>query len=59
LASALAIEGHHIGLQCASPDAVCSRMTLLRGAESPVGHHVRLSDQNITKLLARAKRRWN
>jgi len=55
LAPALAIEGHHVGLQCASPDAICSRMTLVRGGASPAGPQMRLSDQDTARLLARAK----
>ncbi|QKS27682.1 MAG: CRISPR-associated endonuclease Cas3'' [Candidatus Accumulibacter similis] len=55
LASALAIEGHHVGLQCASPDAICARMTLVRGGASPAGRHMRLSDPDTARLLARAK----
>ncbi|WP_300452649.1 CRISPR-associated endonuclease Cas3'' [Accumulibacter sp.] len=54
MASALAIEGHHIGLQCASLDAVTSRMAMVRRGASPMGHHIRLSDPDITRLLARA-----
>lgn len=54
VASALAIEGHHIGLQCASPDALSSRMRTVGSGASPMGQHIRLSDQEITRLLARA-----
>ncbi|QLH51858.1 MAG: CRISPR-associated endonuclease Cas3'' [Candidatus Accumulibacter cognatus] len=54
VASALAIEGHHIGLQCASPDALSSRMRTVGSGASPMGQHIRLSDQDITRLLARA-----
>jgi CRISPR-associated endonuclease/helicase Cas3 len=55
LASALAVEGHHIGLQCASPDAISSRMGMISSGVSPTGHHIRLSDTDISRLMARAK----
>ncbi len=54
VASALAIEGHHIGLQCASPVALSSRMRTVGSGASPMGQHIRLSDQDITRLLARS-----
>lgn len=54
MASALAIEGHHIGLQCASPDALSSRMRMVQGGASPVGQHLRLSHPDVSPLLARA-----
>jgi CRISPR-associated endonuclease/helicase Cas3 len=55
LAAALAIEGHHIGLQAAASAVVTQRMQMVRSGASPLGHHVRLSDDNIDRLLQRAK----
>jgi CRISPR-associated helicase Cas3/CRISPR-associated endonuclease Cas3-HD len=52
--AALAIEGHHIGLQCAAPHQHAQRMKMVRGGDSPQGHHIRLSDTDIDRLLNRA-----
>ena len=54
VAASLAIEGHHIGLQSASPATFAQRMKMIHAGDSPLGHHIRLSDADITRLLARA-----
>lgn len=54
VAASLAIEGHHIGLQSASPAIFVQRMKMICTGDSPLGHHIRLSDADITRLLARA-----
>lgn len=54
VAAALAIEGHHIGLQCAAPTVLAQRMNMIRTGSSPLGHHIRLSDKDIARLLERA-----
>jgi CRISPR-associated helicase Cas3/CRISPR-associated endonuclease Cas3-HD len=55
LAASLAIEGHHIGLQCANRDEVTARFGMTRRGASPLGHHIRLSDPDTTRLLERAR----
>lgn len=56
VAAALAIEGHHIGLQCAEPEAFRQRLNkVYKEGMSPLGHHIRLSDADIERLLTRAK----
>lgn len=54
VAAALAIEGHHIGLQCAAPNVLAQRMNMIRTGSSPLGHHIRLSDTDTARLLGRA-----
>lgn len=54
VAAALAIEGHHIGLQCAAPSPFAQRMKMVCAGASPQGHHIRLSDKDIDRLLSRA-----
>jgi CRISPR-associated endonuclease/helicase Cas3 len=52
--AALAIEGHHVGLQAASEAAVRSRFDQTRNGRSPFGAQLRLSDAERTRLLERA-----
>lgn len=54
VAAALAIEGHHIGLQCAAPNSHSQRLHMVCNGDSPQGHHIRLSDADIDRLLNRA-----
>lgn len=55
IAAALAIEGHHIGLQAAAPGVLAQRFKMTLEGSSPLGHHIRLSDTNLNRLLERAK----
>jgi len=55
VAAALAIEGHHIGLQCAARDVHTQRLKMVLSGASPLGHHIRLSDTDANRLLERAK----
>lgn len=55
LAAALAIEGHHIGLQAAAPDALAQRFGMVLKGVSPLGPNIRLSDANLSRLLDRAQ----
>jgi CRISPR-associated helicase Cas3/CRISPR-associated endonuclease Cas3-HD len=52
LGAALAIEGHHIGLQPALD--LKNRLTQAHAGTSPLGPHVRLSTQSHGELLTRA-----
>ena len=52
--AALAIEGHHVGLQPASRAHVATRFEQTRQGRSPFGAHLRLSDANRPRLLERA-----
>jgi CRISPR-associated endonuclease/helicase Cas3 len=55
IVAALAIEGHHIGLQAASGNVLAQRLKMTREGASPLGHHIRLSDADLNRLLERAK----
>ncbi len=55
LVAALAIEGHHIGLQAAAPGVLAQRFKSVLAGASPLGQHIRLSDGNLGRLLERAK----
>ena len=55
LVAALAIEGHHIGLQAAAPAVLAQRFRTVLAGASPLGHHIRLSDGDLSRLLDRAK----
>ncbi len=55
LVAALAIEGHHIGLQAAAPGVLAQRFRSVLAGVSPLGQHIRLSDGNLSRLLDRAK----
>ena len=55
VAAALAIEGHHIGLQCAASDQFAQRMKLVLDGYSPQGHQIRLSDADTARLQERAR----
>lgn len=55
LAAALAIEGHHIGLQAAASDALAQRFGMVLKGVSPLGRHIRLSDASLSRLLERAQ----
>ena len=54
LGAALAIEGHHVGLQPASATDVAQRFDQTRQGRSPFGAQLRLSDADKSRLLARA-----
>jgi CRISPR-associated endonuclease/helicase Cas3 len=54
VAAALAIEGHHVGLQCAASKEFAQRLRMINEGNSPQGHHIRLSDTNVDRLLNRA-----
>ena len=54
VAAALAIEGHHIGLQCAASSPFSGRLKMVCEGNSPQGHHIRLSDSQLERLLNRA-----
>lgn len=55
LAAALAIEGHHIGLQAAASDVLAQRFGMVLKGASPLGPNIRLSDGNLSRLLERAQ----
>ena len=55
LAAALAIEGHHIGLQAAASDALAQRFGMVLKGSSPLGPNIRLSNTNLSRLLERAR----
>ena len=55
LVAALAIEGHHIGLQAAAPGVLAQRFKTVLAGASPLGQHIRLSDGDLSRLLDRAK----
>lgn len=52
--AALAIEGHHVGLQPASKVAVATRLEQTRQGRSPFGAQIRLSEADRPRLLERA-----
>ena len=53
LGAALAIEGHHVGLQSALD--LARRLDLTRNGHSPFGAQLRLSDADRSRLLKRAE----
>jgi CRISPR-associated endonuclease/helicase Cas3 len=54
LGAALAIEGHHIGLQPATKEAVAARLGQTLKGQSPSSPSSRLSDPDRSRLLRRA-----
>jgi CRISPR-associated endonuclease/helicase Cas3 len=54
LGAALAIEGHHVGLQHASYAALSGRFAKTLKGQSPSSTTLRLSDPDCTRLLQRA-----
>jgi CRISPR-associated endonuclease/helicase Cas3 len=52
--AALAIEGHHVGLQPASTAEITTRFGQTKQGHSPFGAQLRLSDADRTRLLERA-----
>jgi CRISPR-associated endonuclease Cas3-HD len=54
LGAALAIEGHHLGLQAASSSALSQRMRHAREGRSSFGASLRLTDASLERLLQRA-----
>ena len=54
IGAALAVEGHHVGLQPASTDAIRHRLEQTRQGRSAFGAGLRLSDADRSRLLKRA-----
>lgn len=54
IGAALAIEGHHVGLQSAGPDDFARRLRLTLQGQSAFGASLRLSDADRSRLMQRA-----